>query len=423
LIVTFLQRLPIPRGAWAVADQALFAGTNFIVQLVLARWLPVADYGGFAVAYTVLTLLQTGHQAVLTEPMLVFGAGRYREMWGGYRTAVLRLHVFVSLVIAGILGAIGFLGRAWIAPSISHSLVAMAFAAPFALLIPLLRRGFYVTKEEPLAALAGLGYLTLALAALALLARAQMLSAGSAMFVIGATAAVIALPLLRLAKPGTPAPAQRDVWQAHWKYGVWAGPGSMLRWVPDNIALWLLGHSSGLAPVGTFEAITNLILPVRQAFQALAMNVLPQASELEHRGDRPAVRRFVMGNLRSYLIGALAHAVFFVVAAPRLIGLVYGPRYSMTVGAMMLLAAVPIGVAAQVVLGAAVRAMERPDAIFRATAVGALLTLFPGYLFISLWGVTGACATLLFSGIATAAVTAREFNLLSAAPRAAAGRV
>ena len=38
----------------ALADQALFAGSNFILNIVLARWLSPNDYGAFGVAFSML---------------------------------------------------------------------------------------------------------------------------------------------------------------------------------------------------------------------------------------------------------------------------------------------------------------------------------------------------------------------------------
>ena len=42
------------QGGWAVVDQALFAGSNLLVNVLLARWLSGAEYGAFVTAYSVL---------------------------------------------------------------------------------------------------------------------------------------------------------------------------------------------------------------------------------------------------------------------------------------------------------------------------------------------------------------------------------
>ncbi|GIX47763.1 MAG: hypothetical protein KatS3mg131_1974 [Candidatus Tectimicrobiota bacterium] len=58
------------KGGLAVLDQGLFSGANFLVNILLARWLPPEEYGAFAVALSVFYLLAGFHTAVLTEPML-----------------------------------------------------------------------------------------------------------------------------------------------------------------------------------------------------------------------------------------------------------------------------------------------------------------------------------------------------------------
>ena len=67
-------------------------GTNFVVNILLARWLTPAEYGAFALAYSVFVLLGVFHIAILIEPMLVFGPGRYRERFPEYLGILLRGH-------------------------------------------------------------------------------------------------------------------------------------------------------------------------------------------------------------------------------------------------------------------------------------------------------------------------------------------
>ena len=48
------------KGALAILDQALFAGTNFLVNILLGRWLTPAQYGAFAVVYSFFFLFSSG---------------------------------------------------------------------------------------------------------------------------------------------------------------------------------------------------------------------------------------------------------------------------------------------------------------------------------------------------------------------------
>src|SRR5690606_2918205 len=80
------------KASWAAFDQALFAGSNFILNLLLVRWLEPGEYGAFSLVYAVFLLAGTAHSALLTEPMLVFGPGRHASGIFSYLGTVVRLH-------------------------------------------------------------------------------------------------------------------------------------------------------------------------------------------------------------------------------------------------------------------------------------------------------------------------------------------
>src|SRR5438045_8021636 len=87
-----LRRL-VGNGFWAIADQGLFAGSNFILNIVLARWLSPDEYGAFGVAFSIFLLVGTLHSSLLTEPMTVFAPGKFRERIEKYVGICLYGHV------------------------------------------------------------------------------------------------------------------------------------------------------------------------------------------------------------------------------------------------------------------------------------------------------------------------------------------
>jgi len=48
-------------GIWALADQGLFSGANFIANVLLADLLTPVEYGAFTVAFTTFLFLGTIH--------------------------------------------------------------------------------------------------------------------------------------------------------------------------------------------------------------------------------------------------------------------------------------------------------------------------------------------------------------------------
>ena len=94
-------------GVWSVLDQGLFAGANFVVNILLARWLSPEAYGSFAIAFSAFLLAGTLHGGWFVEPMLVFGAGKFESRFPAYVRMLLREHGRFSLLAGLALGIIG----------------------------------------------------------------------------------------------------------------------------------------------------------------------------------------------------------------------------------------------------------------------------------------------------------------------------
>jgi O-antigen/teichoic acid export membrane protein len=132
------------KGGLALVDQGVFAGSNFVMSILLARWLSPEQYGMYAVAFAVLLFLLNFHQGLMLEPMLVFGSSVYRDCLRGYVEVLLLLHVGLSLAMAfGLFAAAAVISKLGPASSLPGALVAAAFAAPMVLLLWLVKRTFY----------------------------------------------------------------------------------------------------------------------------------------------------------------------------------------------------------------------------------------------------------------------------------------
>src|SRR3954451_1960960 len=56
------------KGGLAILDQGLISGSNFLIGILLARWLIPAEYGAFSLAFSVFLLLSYVYQSLLSEP-------------------------------------------------------------------------------------------------------------------------------------------------------------------------------------------------------------------------------------------------------------------------------------------------------------------------------------------------------------------
>jgi len=400
----------LTKGFWAISDQGLFATSNFALNVLLARWISPYDYGAFSVAFAIFTLVGVIHTATLTEPMLVFGPGKYKDRFSEYLGTVIHGHLGFA-ALGGLLLLLTSLGLALFGlNSLSVTLVALAFAEPFILLLWLMRRACYARLEPHLAASGGALYMVLMLAGAYVLYRGEWLSASSAFGVMGFSSLVVSVWLIiRLRVKRSPlrrSELARDSLDSHWRYGRWSVANEGLNWVPMNIYFVLLPIFGGLEAGASFKALMNLIMPMLQAIWALAILLLPVLVRARDEGDtsggrtrfgtrvRLALVPFALGPILYWLVLGLFHQ--------QLVDWLYGGQYTEHAALLWLLGLSPIVAAVKQVMGQSLKALQRPDQLFWAFAFSAVLTLTLGTGFVYLWGVVGAGIGFLGSQAVTA---------------------
>jgi O-antigen/teichoic acid export membrane protein len=402
-----ISRRWLTKGFWAVLDQGLFAVSNFVLNILLARWLSPLDYGAFSVAFSLFLLIASLHTATLCEPMLVFGSGKYRSRLPEYLGALVYGNMGFAAVgsLALLLTSLGLalLGST----SLSVVLLALALSGPFILLLWLMRRACYVRLDPRLAASGGAGYMVLALGGAYVLYRFEWLSATSTLGVMGMSSLAVSLWLaarLRVERSRLrDNDLIRDSLESHWKWGRWSTANQALVWLPGNVYFLLLPVWGGLEASAAFKALTNLLMPMLQANAALTSLLLPilvQARENSRFGAhlRLALIPFVSApTLYWILLGAFHRP---------LVSWLYGGQYTEQANLLWLLGLVPIAAAVRGVVAQSWKALERPDWLFLASAVSGVVAAALGVWCVYLWSVAGAGVAFLTSQVTAAVVAA-----------------
>src|SRR5690349_22036042 len=88
------------KGFLALADQGLLSGSNFVVAILLARWLTRDEYGAYAMGFSIFILLYGFHNAFLLEPMSVFGPESYAGCLTAYVKRLLGFHFVLTAGLA-----------------------------------------------------------------------------------------------------------------------------------------------------------------------------------------------------------------------------------------------------------------------------------------------------------------------------------
>src|SRR5277367_4335429 len=271
------------KGGFAIADQGLISGSNFAISVLLARWLGADQYGAYAVAFGIFVLLSLVYQALVLEPMAVFGGSSYQNCLRGYLSTLLRIHLVISLSLCGVLGISAFvlhgLGQQG---GLAGAMAGVTIASPCVLVFWLARRMFYLELSPAEAAAGSLLYCALIMSALFIAYHRGLLSPFSAFLLIALGAFVTSIVLwIRLRsqlKSEKPGPALSETWRRHWGYGRWALASSIAGWIPAYIYYPLISSFHGMAASGQLKALMNLTLPLEQTKAALSMLFLPYAA-------------------------------------------------------------------------------------------------------------------------------------------------
>jgi O-antigen/teichoic acid export membrane protein len=405
------------KGGLAILDQGLISGSNFLISILLARWLMPDAYGAYAVAFGIWVMLSLIYQSLVLEPMGVFGPSIFRENLRGYLRSLVSIHVALSITLCSGL-AIWWAIAHWQGASGATigALAGLVFASPCLLLFNLARRTFYVELSPAPAAAGAFVYSAVVLAGLWFVNHRGLLSPLTAFLLIGIGALVTALVLIVALRAGLSgsgaAPAVGSVWRQHWRYGAWALASAIAGWLPSYIYFPLLSVFSGMERSGELKALMNLVQPFEQTRGALLMLVLPFAAGVMAKNGKAGAR--VLG-FRLTLLGAAGAILYWAVIIPLhgpVFQLLYKGRYTEVAYLLPLLALGQVFWSATFGPAIALRAMKSPFSVFVALSVATVASLMVGVPATWAFGLKGAIwgsnAADLFSLVALFIVFRRK---------------
>ncbi len=383
------------KGFWAIADQGLFAGSNCIVNVMLARWLSPTEYGAFATAFAAFLALGVIHTSLLTEPMLVFSPERFRDRHKPYFGALVHGHWVVSLCASAILVAVGwFLGLRGQA-ELAHAMYWFAAAGPCILFLWLMRRMCYGQFNPKRAAMGGVGYLVLMMSALAVVHQFATLTIGTALTMIGASSLIAGIALGIGQVEFRPAePILRDVIAEHLRYGRWATATQILGFIPGNIYYFLLPTMATLEQSGALRALTNLFMPLLQASAALCLLLLPAFVRTQGTAEGKRLHRLSLLVLAG---GPVAYWLVLGFFNHRIVELVYGGKYQAYSGLIWILGMQPVIAGMCGVYGSLLRARQQMSAVFWGGVVAAAAAVTFGIEMTRRFGLAGVCWSIVIT--------------------------
>lgn len=399
------------RGTFALIDQGLISGSNFIVAVILARWLVPRQYGAYALAFEVFLFLSVIYGALILEPVSVFGPSLYKNDFPAYLSTLLRIHAGLSaFMLVAVFVAAGILRVLRPGNLLPDALMGVGIASPCLLLFWLARRGFYVHLLPQKAAMGAAIYAAVLLAGVILVFKTHLLSS-LAVFLLMAAGALVAGPLMLLwfkrrlpAVPGARRVSLTEVARQHWHYGRWALGSSLVIFLTAAIYYPLLGSFFGLAETGKFKALMNLSSPIAQAFVALSLLSLPYASRVFHETGPEVSHRLAWKLTGLYLGGTSLYWLILILAGTPVVHHLYSGRYTLVIGLLPWLALGSIFRIAATAQAVVLRAMRLPKLVCGAYSAACLVGIVSGVPCTRWFGIRGALLSWILSSITAFAV-------------------
>jgi len=396
------QGLPIGAraGVWTLADQGVFTASNFLFQMLLARWLAPQDYGAFTVALAIFLLIGAGQIALFGEPLLVYGARKYHHRLPAYLGGLFYWHRHFAVLSGGVVLCLGAGLKVIGHDFLSATLLMLALCTPAFLFLWFLRPAYYLYPQKlPVAVKGGVLYLTL------------LVGGASILFHYGGLSAVSGLGVMAIASLGTgvwlwvrfpaagvvrqPRDFLGEVWTQHRQYGRWSLATYVCAWIPENVYYLLLPSWHGLEASAALRATLNFLIPISRVGAAFIPLLIAAFARLPDERKHRTMRQLS----GVFTIGALLYGGCLLFFFSPLLSWLYNGQYTEDDTVAWLLGGLALCLGSVTVPSSMLRALARPDCVFWAQAMSAVVTLTLGVGLAAAWGVKGAIMGFCLSAL------------------------
>lgn len=386
---------------YGIFDQGFSVGGMFLANIALARTQTKEEYGIFALTYSVFTFLSGLHNAAILEAYTIYGSGRYHRHLASFSRLLWRSNA--GLCFGLTLGVVAvWSALTQVAPRYaSRTLLGLALACGVLLTSSFLRRTFYIRRRPELAARFSAVFFFFDLALLLMLLRANHLN-GFWAFAMAALAWSAASAFVAREIPGKSAKEkfleiEPRYWSEHWKYSRWVLVTALVFQFLTQGYYWLAAGLLSVKQAGELRALNNLILPLDQIFTALTLLILPALSLrfVSHRVDGlvPLWKRCCFG----WLLVTGSFAVSLLLFGKPVMHTLYAGRFDDVASLLSSLALLPVVMGVGNTINAALKAMEKPQAVFYAYVASGIVTFLIGLPLILRFAVRGAVFGMLSS--------------------------
>lgn len=289
------------RALWTMIDQLISSGTNFLLMIVVARAVGDYEFGAFAVAFGVFSVVIGFSKAAGGQPLGIRYSGAGRAAFARAGAAATGTAVVLGTLVG--LGCVA-VGMA-MDGAVGSCLTVLGVVLPGLLLQDLWRQTFFAQGRPKAAAINDTIWAVVQVGGIALLLARDVRLAAPMLFAWGAAAAVAAL--IGVVQAGFwPAPSRAGEWvREHRDINGYLAAEFITIQGALNAALLMIAAIGGVTLNGALRGVQSLLGPTTIFAIGLASWAIP---EFSRRKDMSAAARI----RAAYLMSAAVTAVSIV---------------------------------------------------------------------------------------------------------------
>ena len=379
----------------------MVSACNFLSLVLLARYLGLADFGRYSLAWTVILISGSLHSTVVVSPMTSIAPKQRAGDQAAYYGAVAMQHAVIAafgfILIAG--GALVFdnIFPSWQSAQLALPLACMFLAESTH---ALLRRYFFTTGQIARAFTTDTIRYVGQLLALIVFVRLSELGVRAALWIMFASAAsgviMCAWQVERLRWDRT---FLRTTIVRHWHFSKWLTLGAIMGWASSNAFIVAAGALLGASAVGAVRAAQTLLGPTHIVLLGLS-NIAPvRAARAYHEAGVPALTRYL--RRVAIFIGVATAGIGGVAAiAPEFwLNLAFGPEYAGFGYLVQWWAVIYLLTALAMPISTGLSAIERTRAFFVASLLTSVFGLAFAYELVSRFEILGIVGGYVVTGL------------------------
>ncbi len=395
------------KGTLAILEQALFSGSNFVLNILLARWLSPEGYGAFAVGFAVYLFLSGFQNALILEPMSVLATSNYLDLLHIYLPGQFVVHFSLTVVLgaltAGVAASMLLLDTS--SSPLAGGLLGVGLFLPFMLLIWLVRRVYYVLQRPQNALICSAVY------AVALISGAFLVHTRLSVddifpwFALIGIASLVGSVLVLFT--GQLQFFHEGKWidlrlfaARQWLLGRSIFIATLLYSLGTQVQVFIAASFLGLQAAGAYRAVQNFMLPMSQVLTAGTTLTFPAITAEFGKGDFRKLQTKSQAVGIALTTAALVYELALIVGARWVPPILYAGKFTEYAWLIPIIGLVPLFNALETAYSLLLRSLQRPSFYVIDKAVAAFVGAASALILVLWWGLTGAVVSLVLIEVA-----------------------